>query len=280
MNKNAIKINIFRFLPQRTLSRVFGYLARININDERLQKLINWYSKKFGVVNEYIIPPEGFKTFDEFFTRRLMPGARFIEKKASAVSPVDARIDQQGKIDGETLVQAKGLLYSLNELIPSSSAKFFAGGEFMTLYLSPGDYHRIHSPVNGRIWGWHLVPGRLFTVQEYMVMGLPGLFARNERLITHIITDRGRVAVCKIGAFNVGCMSLSYDEIESNSPFEKNREKHYAKGSEIEVSKGDEIGAFHLGSTIVLVFSKGMAELDRFEPGTKIKMGQRIAGPE
>lgn len=242
-----------------------------------MKKIIQWYSKKYNVLDEYITPPDGFRSFNDFFTRKLRADARRVDISGDvAVSPVDARIDEYGTIQNSTILQAKGLTYSLDELVPSKKADAFIDGSFITLYLSPGDYHRIHSPVDGHIAGFFHVPGTLFTVQDFMVKGLPGLFVKNERIISYIDTEAGNVAVCKIGALNVGRITLSYNDIRSNRTFRSKREVMFDATSRVAVARGDELGIFHLGSTVILLFQKGAITFDALIKGDTIKMGKKI----
>ncbi len=273
-----MEVFLFRIIPKGVISRIFGYITLIPIPKFLLERIISWYCGKYGVkYDEALVPEGGFRNLNHFFTRELKPGARKIPKgKKTIVSSTDSRVDQHGKIKGDTIMQAKGLGYSLRELVPSEMAERFLGGEFMTLYLSPGDYHRIHSPVSGRIRGFFHVPGKLYTVQESLVGKLKGLFAINERLITYIETDYGMVAVCKIGAINVGKISLAYDRVVTNRWFRRKREKLYSSEEVKEVRAGDEIGTFNLGSTVILLFEKGSVNLEKFKYGTKVLMGEKI----
>jgi phosphatidylserine decarboxylase len=278
MENNMLRITIFRMLPKGFLSRIFGYLSLIPLSQGLMKKIIAWYSVKFGVnLSEAEIPEEGFKNLNKFFTRKLKSGARKIdEDRRSVVATTDSRVDQFGDIDNDSILQAKGVDYSLRELIPSIEAEKFIDGRFITLYLSPGDYHRIHSPVSGRITGFFNISGKLYTVQEYMVKGLKGLFAVNERLITYIRSDHGAVAVCKIGAINVGKISLSYDHSVTNKFFRSKNEHNYTEDKMPVVKKGDEIGVFNLGSTVIILFEKGMIEFSDLKYGQKVKIGEKI----
>lgn len=277
-NRN-LAIFLFTIIPTGLLSRLFGHIARIPLPGIVLNPVIRWYSKKFGVNTGEILLPEGsFRTLDAFFTRQLRDGARPVDNDPrSIVSPVDARVDMFGDIGDATILQAKGVDYSLKDLIPSDFHRHFIDGSFLTLYLSPGDYHRIHSPVSGDIAGYFAVPGRLLTVQDYMVRGYRGLFAKNERLISYIRTSRGMVAVCKIGAMNVGRITLSYSNVVTNCTFRKKEERLYPEGSMPRIEKGGELGIFHLGSTVILLFPKNAARFEKLMPGTKVVMGQKIA---
>ncbi len=228
--------------------------------------------------DEMLVPEGGFRTINRFFTRSLLPGARVMDvSPASIVSPVDARVDQYGRINSNLLIQAKGIDYTLEGLIPSPMHEKFIDGDFITLYLSPGDYHRIHSPVSGLIYGYQHVPGKLFTVQDFMVRSFPDLFSVNERITSYIGTDAGFVAVCKVGATNVGRISLSYDSIISNKTFRSRKEVLYPDNERKPIERGGELGTFNLGSTVVALFEKGMVKFEPMEIGSKVRMGQRIA---
>ncbi len=273
----SLTLFIFRIIPKSLVSRAFGHIARIPLPDSLMSSFIRWYSAKYGVKDEYIVPRHGFKTIDHFFTRKMKDGVHVIDRAGNwAVSPVDARIDQFGEIRDTTLIQAKGIGYSIQHLIPSDTYRKFLWGSFMTLYLSPGDYHRIHSPVNGTVIGYCNVPGTLFTVQDWMVERLPGLFVKNERIITYLQSQAGTVGVCKIGAMNVGRITLSYSKIQTNRTFRRRREVFFSPEEQVPVSAGDELGVFHLGSTIILLFQKGAITFDDFTPGDRIRMGKRI----
>ena len=277
MNDN-LKIFLFRVIPKSLISRIFGIIALIPLPAFLMDRIIRWYIKKYGVnKEEALIPAKGFKNLNRFFTRELKDGVRKISRgKNDIVATTDSRVDQFGKLKKDTIIQAKGVDYSVRDLIPSAMAEKFIDGHFITLYLSPGDYHRIHAPVTGRITGFFSIPGKLFTVQEFMVRGLKGLFAVNERLITYISTKKGDAAVCKIGAMNVGKISLSYDRAVTNRFFRRRREFFYEAGKAPSVKKGDEIGIFNLGSTVIILFEKGMIRFDRLRAGQKVKVGEKI----
>ncbi|HPI89519.1 MAG TPA: archaetidylserine decarboxylase [Spirochaetota bacterium] len=276
LKSTDIAIFLFTIIPQNLLSRLFGLITRIPVPQSIMKALISWYSKKFAVIEEYRVPESGFTCFDKFFTRELKPDARPVPRdKKSIISPVDARIDQYGLIKEDSIIQAKGIYYSVRDLVPISVAEKFINGSFITLYLSPGDYHRIHSPVSGSITGYLHIPGRLFTVQEYMANGLNGLFTRNERLITFIESKGMPVAVCKIGAMNVGRITVPYDTVSTNKFFRKKTEKAYTAKT-LSIQKGDEIGTFHLGSTVILLFPQDFIKFNSFNKGHLIKMGEPL----
>ncbi|MBN1497191.1 MAG: phosphatidylserine decarboxylase [Spirochaetes bacterium] len=273
----ALKIFLFRLLPKSLISRIFGYIALIPLPQSLLRGIIRWYSSKYGVINEYIVPPGGFRNLDQFFTRGLAKGSHPIEDSgAFAVSPVDARVDQLGDIRDMTIMQAKGIGYSLQQLVPSDMFRKFLWGKFITLYLSPGDYHRIHAPVSGTIAGYYNLPGTLFTVQDWMTQGLRDLFVKNERVITYIESKAGIVGVCKVGAMNVGKITLAYCDFQTNRTFRRRREVLYPPAEQTTVKAGDELGIFHLGSTVIILFQKDAIDFKDLKPGDRIRMGARI----
>ncbi|MBN2040232.1 MAG: phosphatidylserine decarboxylase [Spirochaetes bacterium] len=279
MNNRTILIYVFKIMPKGFISRIFGFLTRIRFPKFFLNYVIKKYCEGYKVNTEEInYPGKGFRTLDDFFTRKLKQGVHQVDSgRNSIVSPVDGRIDQFGKIDGNRIIQAKGIDYTVNALVPSDTAQRFIDGHFITLYLSPADYHRIHSPADGKITGYFAVPGKLFTVQEFLVNGIKGLFTKNERLISYIENRNTLFAVCKIGAMNVGRITLSYSGIVTNRFFRKREELFFKKDSQSDISRGDELGVFHLGSTIILLFQKDTVKFAEIETGQKVRMGQRIA---
>jgi len=278
MDNYRFRILLFRFIPKGFISRIFGYMVLVPLPQAIMKRIISWYSVKYGVnLAEAEIPESGFRNLNSFFTRKLKKNTRKIDgNKKSVIAPTDSRVDQFGDIKNDSILQAKGIDYSLHELIPSREAEKFVDGKFITLYLSPGDYHRIHSPVSGEITGFFNIPGKLYTVQEFMVKGLKGLFSVNERLITYIQTPKGTVAVCKIGAMNVGKISLSYNNCVTNGFFRRRNEYFYSAGQRPVINKGDEVGTFNLGSTVILLFQKNMIKFDKLKEGHKVKVGEKI----
>ncbi|HDP80940.1 MAG TPA: phosphatidylserine decarboxylase [Spirochaetes bacterium] len=268
---------LFKIIPTGLISRVFGWIARIPLPGFILSPVIGWYCGKFGVNRDEISDETPFKNLDQFFTRKLKSGTRPIDgAPRSIVSPVDAKVEGFGAIDGTSIMQAKGIDYSLSDLLPSDYHRHFIDGSFMTLYLSPGDYHRIHSPVDGQIEGYYALPGKLYTVQEFMVRGVKGLYSLNERLISYIHAGSGRVAVCMIGAMNVGRISFSHADVETNGCFKKRTEYFFPEDRRPVTAKGDELGIFHLGSTIILLFQKGSVKIESPPPGTAVRFGSVI----
>ncbi|MBN1534082.1 MAG: phosphatidylserine decarboxylase [Spirochaetes bacterium] len=269
----------YAVIPSRALSRIAGRLSRLRPPRRMLDCCIRRYAAYYGVdTGEMEVPPGGFSSFNQFFTRRLAEGARSVDGDGRAVvSPVDGRIDQFGGIRSGTMPQAKGITYSLFRLIPSDAARAFADGDFITIYLAPGDYHRIHSPVDGTITGYLHIPGRLLSVRPSMARTVPDLYTGNERVVTFISSARGTVAVCKVGAANVGAVTLSYDEAASGHFSRRPAERAYGPAERRDVRRGDEIGVFNLGSTVIALFERGMLRFTVDAAGRRVRMGEQIA---
>lgn len=222
-------------------------------------------------------PLEGYGSLHELFTRRLRPGARPIDQDPEAlVSPVDGTLSERGFVGAGVLPQAKGRTYTLSALLADPQAlEVFGGGSFATLYLHPRDYHRIHSPVDGRISRWVHVPGDLFPVNSTAVAHFEALFARNERLMTHLDTDVfGRVAVVKVGATIVGRVRASYaPEVTTNAPGVT-----VVRRADLDpaapIGRGDELGVFEMGSTVIVVTERPL----RFEveAGRPVRFGESL----
>jgi phosphatidylserine decarboxylase len=259
------------------LSRLTGRLSDLRLPPFALRTLLRLYVRAYGVdVGEAAEPLESFATFDAFFTRRLRAGARPVASEAGVVvAAADSRLSAIGPIatDGR-LEQVKGSTYSVEALLGSAEdASLVRLGTCATLYLSPGMYHRVHSPVDGRVVAWRYVPGRLFPVNGAGVRSVPGLFARNERVAVFMETEaHGPVAVVLVGAANVGRMSLAFADLVTNRRRPGGRT---VPTEPVVLRRGDEIGTFHLGSTVVLLLADaGLAPVAA--AGDLVRMGQAL----
>ncbi|MBP7901716.1 MAG: phosphatidylserine decarboxylase [Spirochaetes bacterium] len=273
---NGFLIFFFHIIPKAFLSRIFGSFARSRLS---AHIMLNWFVNRFKInLNETQIPEKGFRTMDEFFTRKLKPGIHNIDRTPNAVvSPVDAVVAEFGPVTGTRVLQAKNIDYLLADIIPNHMHHFFIDGSFVTLYLSPSDYHRIHSPVDGDVMGYLYIPGKLFPVAEFMTEGVNRLFCKNERMISFIQTSHGKCAIIKVGAMNVGRISLSYDDFETNkTAFRKKRENFYNSAFQPQLTRGDEIGAFHLGSTVIMLFEKDMINWHILRQNQRVRVGQKL----
>ena len=226
-------------------------------------------------------PLDAFERFDDFFTRPLRDGARPIAEGAGVVvSPCDGVVSQAGLSEGGRLIQCKGRDYTVAGLLADAAeARAFEGGAYATIYLSPRDYHRIHSPVDGSVTGYRHIPGAFFPVNPTSVRNVAGLFSINERLVTYLDSDVGRVAVVAVAATGVGWITVAYDrDVRTHRGGSAGRHgwaQRYA--SPRRLGRGAELGMFHLGSTVILLFEPGRVRLDTIG-GQMLRVGERIGG--
>ena len=264
-------------LPRNSFNRLSGLVADAQLPRFLLTLLIRLFSWKYGVnLKEASKQVSEYRNFNEFFTRKLLPDARTLDPDTEAVlSPVDGILGESGFINNGVLIQAKGLEYRLADLLKDPErTKFYDGGVFISIYLAPYNYHRIHSMVTGEVWEFCYIPGDLWTVSPLGVHHVPGLFARNERLTTYFETEKGECALVKIGATVVGRIRVVYHDITSNRPsaaFQK-----IVLTSPFRVERGDEVGLFELGSTVICLFPPGQIELNELKIEQEILLGQAI----
>ena len=271
-----------RLVPKNAVSRVAGALTRWRAPAPVRLLAMKAFARRYGIDLAECPDLEVYRTFGEFFARPLRPGLRPVTPGADVlVSPVDGTVSEAGVASGGRLLQAKGLDYPLAALVADDAlAARLAGGAFVTLYLSPKDYHRIHFPLGGKVLGWRYVPGELWPVNPASVRTVPGLFTANERLVTVLETPLGRCAVVAVGATVVGRVHAFYDPSVpyTNQPGAAPRRHDY--GTPLPVEKGQELGAFEMGSTVILVLEPRRARLDvRLAPGVGVRVGEPIGGP-
>jgi len=275
-------ISAMRLVPKNALSRLAGALTRWRAPWPVRIAAMKAFARRYGIDLSESPDLEVYRTFGEFFARPLHPGLRPIAPGETVlVSPVDAVVSETGLATEGRLVQAKGIDYTVAALVADDAlAARLAGGAWATLYLSPKDYHRIHFPLGGKVLGWRYVPGALWPVNPASVRTVPGLFAANERLVTVMDTPLGRCAVVAVGATVVGRVRAYYDPSvpHTNVPGAAPRRHDY--GTPLPVEKGQELGAFEMGSTVILLFEPGKARLDpHIAPGARVRVGEPIGGP-
>jgi phosphatidylserine decarboxylase len=223
-------------------------------------------------------PVAAYRSLDELFVRHLRTGARtWPERPGVAASPVDGVVGAHGAIEAGELLQAKGRRYTVAELVDDDVvARRFAAGSYLTLYLAPRHYHRIHAPVSGRIPRARHIPGRLLPVNRPAVQGIDRLFPRNERLVSLMERDAGgAVALVAVGAFNVGRITADFDDaLVTNRRGARPLTREY--DPPLEVARGDGHMAFHLGSTVVLLFEARVAFSSQLASGEEIRLGAPI----
>ena len=256
-----IKSGALYALPHHLISRSVFKLTRIK--SPLVPKAIELFSQAFKVdLNEAVNPdPKSYATFNEFFTRKLKPELRPLSS-SKIVSPVDGTISQFGDISNGLVLQAKGINYSLEKLLGENKARSekYEGGQFITIYLSPRDYHRIHMPCSGTLVEQTHVPGRLFSVAKHTVNTVKGIFARNERVIASFDSEHGPMAMVLVGAINVAAIETVWHGLVTPPKGETVTSKNY-KGKDISIEKGKEMGRFNMGSTVILVFDKDAPKL-------------------
>lgn len=264
-------------LPHHFVSRLVYRLTRIE--GRLVPTVIRAFSKLYNVqLHEAVHPdPSHYRSFNEFFTRELRSDARPIDSTANSIaSPVDGCVSQLGRIKDGNLYQAKGINYSMLDLIGgrTTDASHFVGGHFATLYLSPRDYHRIHMPVTGTLTAMHYVPGRLYSVAPHTVRTVPGLFARNERVVCLFDTDAGKLAMILVGAINVAAIETVWAGLIT-PPNSKNI-VHLDYDEHRQFSKGEEMGRFNMGSTVILLLENGKAWKPSLAEGSPVQLGEFI----
>ncbi|WP_238595917.1 archaetidylserine decarboxylase [Methylophaga nitratireducenticrescens] len=268
-------------LPQHLLSRLMHRICRLTIPWFK-NRIISIIIRQYKVDMTEAVNPDinSYQHFNAFFTRKIKAETRPIAVGNDViVSPVDGCISQLGFIEKGRIVQAKGHDYSTLELLggdPALAAQF-DGGQFATIYLSPRDYHRIHMPVSGKLMRMRYIPGKLFSVNPLTVRGVPRLFARNERVVTVFETDSGPMALILVGAIFVGSMETVWHEGEITPPYTKGiLDWHYAD-AHIRLNKGEEMGRFNMGSTVVLLLPPDAPTwTDKWKAEMKIKLGQAL----
>jgi phosphatidylserine decarboxylase len=246
-------------LPHHAISRLTLRLTRIRTRWFK-NALIRWFAKRYNVNRDESLyrQAEDFEHFNAFFTRELAPGIRPIEgDECTVISPADGHISQVGDIDGETVFQAKGHSFSVTELLGGNTetAHLFRNGSFITVYLSPRDYHRVHMPLTGKLRRTIYVPGRLFSVALHTTRVIPRLFARNERLVAIFDTCAGPMAMVLVGAINVAAIETVWAGLGTPPPRRQVETRDFSD-EDISLPRGSEMGRFNMGSTVILLFGE------------------------
>ena len=267
-------------IPQHLLSRGIAKLADSQIPWIK-NTFIQWFVKHYQVdlSEAKIETARGFKSFNEFFTRELKPGRRPICSDENAIaSPADGAISELGDIELGSIMQAKGQYYSLSQLLAGNAEQCntYMGGKFATIYLSPKDYHRVHMPLDGELLNTTYVPGDLFSVNQATANQVPGLFARNERLICEFANEKGKFIMILVGAMIVAGIETVWSG--QVAPV-KARISHqdFSSSQAVTLAKGDEMGRFKLGSTVILLFENQQTAFNTaLANGVSVTMGQQL----
>jgi phosphatidylserine decarboxylase len=270
-------------LPHHLLSSLMHSIARIElkpVKDLLIRQAIKWY--KVDMDEALNSDPSQYRSFNDFFTRALRPNARAVSPVADhVVSPADGTLSQCGDIEAGFLFQAKGHDYSLLELLGGDIEmnRLFEDGNFATIYLSPKDYHRLHMPVNGKLKRMLHVPGRLFSVNATTCEQVPRLFARNERVICYFETDFGPMVMILVGAIFVSSIETVWAGTITPSRQRVSGWDYEASSTppDIRLEKGEEMGRFNMGSTVIVLFAKDRIEwTEALIPGSTLRLGETI----
>ena len=279
--KQKLLASLFYILPHHAISWLMFKGARIRWTP--LKNLIIKTYTDLNPVNMHDAIEEdmfAYETLNAFFTRALKPEVRpFDEAKDSWLCPVDGLVSQAKAIKDGRIFQAKGHDYSLLELVGGDEylEDVFKNGSFATLYLSPRDYHRIHMPATGTLKHMQYIPGRLFSVAPFTVNHIPRLFARNERSVCYFETEQGPMAMILVGAINVSATETVWHGLITSAAKKIKRFDYDDKN--IVLERGDEMGRFNLGSTVIVLATEKMKIDENIIAGAEIKLGQRLAAP-
>ncbi len=291
-----------RAVPRSAVSQVMGKIAAWQAPQPMVHRAIEAFRGIYGVqLDEAVVPAGGFASFDAFFTRALKPGARPIQRGGQAVSPADGTLEALGRVREDTSFLVKGKEYTLHEMLQDPLlVERFSGGTYALIYLAPSNYHRVHAPVRGAVERIIHIPGTLFPVNR-IGEHIPKLFVRNERVVilqrtgAHDSTGNadstdnpepqgkrparvasgGRVtATVMVGAMGVGRISLAFDDLQTNMPGRRQHERVYDDLPEM--AAGDELGRFHLGSTVLVFFEQDDPATQAFRPGDPLRAGTPV----
>jgi phosphatidylserine decarboxylase len=278
--KDQLARQLWRLTPQRTLSDFIGWWASINVPRALHGTVLKTFVQTYNIdASEAELALDQYPSVNAFFTRKLKPGARPIDSDSnSVVAPADGKIVATGLVGKGGSIEAKNVSLSAKDLLADPAlAEKFEGGAFQVTYLSPRDYHRVHTPLAGKVVAWHHVPGQLFPVNDATVRREPDLFARNERFISVFSGQAGSFAVVMVAAVGVGHITSGYDEdvkTHKSVPLGQVRSKVFATPPDLD--KGAEVGIFHLGSTAIILFEPGRVILNPSEAAKPIRMGARV----
>ena len=256
-------------LPQHLLSRLLGALAAAEIS--WLKNIaINSFIRKYKVNMQEAESAEAdaYRSFNHFFTRALKPGIRQFSGNISC--PCDGTVSQIGDISGRQLIQAKGISYSLEQLLATDCVEDYQNGSFINIYLAPRDYHRVHTPADCQITRSRYIPGRLFSVNQLTTSQIPGLFTKNERLICNLHTENSQISLVMVGAMIVA----GINPVWLPSAFSPGRFHEQTRFDNSHFEQGSELGSFQLGSTVILLLENRVTW--EVSPGEVVQLGQKL----
>ncbi len=271
---------LFRFFPKKRFSRMMGWLANRQPPQFVLRPAIRLYALLFSIdLSQFELGP--FCSFNAFFTRTLRKEARVMPKNSRALlCPCDGRVIESGKIENGRMIQAKGRYFRIEQLLGAGSIplltppEIFEGGSFASFYLCPADYHRFHSPCAAKMVGVAHLPGDMWTVSSVGVQGVPRLFARNERVIVHLRTHFGPLAYIPVAATGVGGIRIHAHFLNTNQLH--THPTHHTFANPVTLKRGEEIGMFEVGSTVIVLFPPRSVALKGFTPTQAVRLWEPI----
>lgn len=288
MNLTTIReraaVGAVRWAPKGLYSAAIGWGARITVPRPLRSLAYRAFARRVGAsLDEVELPLGEYQSFSHFFARRLRSGARPLPIDPGAVvSPCDGTVAAIGVADEGRLIQAKGRDYALAQLLDEEAASArLVGGPYVTIYLSPANYHRVHSPLAAELVGYSHLPGTLFPVNPLFSREVEGLMATNERVVFHLRTAVGMAALVMVAAIGVSNIEITHDALETRYLRRRKRSPHRVDFERpIPVGRGEELGIFHLGSTTILIFEPGRIRSNDLRVGDTVQLGQEIGWPQ
>lgn len=250
------------WVPKNLLSYWFGKFVHLRLPNPLRSSFLHFFVHHYRInIDEAEFPLSHYQSIGDFFIRRLKPGVRPLAN-SDYVHPADAKMTARGVIIGKQLIQAKGRTYAVQEFLQDSTDNRWQQGYFITYYLCPTDYHRVHCPVEGFIREVRYVPGNLWPVNDWSINRISELFIKNERIVIELETRKGPMAVVLVGATNVGSIRLSFEPSLQTNHTHRREPRKISYVEPIKVNRGDELGMFCMGSTVIVVASSGWKELE------------------
>jgi phosphatidylserine decarboxylase len=277
-----VAVDTVRLVPKGIYSAAVGWGSRRRVPRVLRSPIYRAFARWVGArLDEAELPLDAYATFGDFFARRLRAGARALAADGGAVvSPCDGVVAACGRIDAGRMIQAKGIDYALADFVCDPAlAAALDGGTYCTIYLSPKDYHRVHAPIGGLLRSYRYVPGALFPVNPLFTRRVEGLLVLNERVVLELETPLGAMALAMVAAVGVGNMALTHAGRDSAAWRRAGEPVRIDLAPPVSLERGDEVGAFQLGSTVVLLCAPGRGALDGVEEGAVVRFGEPIGGP-
>jgi phosphatidylserine decarboxylase len=277
-------VGAVRWAPKGLYSAAIGWGARITVPRPLRSLAYRAFARRVGAsLDEVELPLAEYSSFSQFFARRLRSGARPLPADADAiVAPCDGAVAAIGLADEGRMIQAKGRNYALAQLLADEAASArLLGGPYVTIYLSPANYHRVHAPLAAELVGYSHLPGTLFPVNALFSREVEGLMATNERVVFHLRTAVGMAALVMVAAIGVSNIEITHDALETRYLRRRKRSPHRVDFERpIPVARGEELGIFHLGSTTILIFEPGRVRTSDLRVGDTVQLGQQIGEPQ